>query len=169
MRGQASRTLAITVAAIVITLASVAPATAGSRSDPNDVDGRLDIRWVGIHNEPHGWARLTLMFYDNFRRRALPKAHCSCARRVRVDLDRYVDGFYYRANGGIRFSYGDHGSSCCDVYKVERTSRTVLVVRYRVLADEGRTGHRVRARSDFVLADGTVEIDRTEPFYQPPP
>ena len=63
-------------------------------------------------------------------------------------------------------SYGDHASSCCDIYRVRRTSRNVLVTTYRPI-DEVDPGYRVLATSRSGRSEATK--DHTRRFELGPP
>ena len=53
------------VAAIAVVFALVAPpASAGSRWDPNDSDGRIDFRWLGVVPVGHHTLRATMTFWN---------------------------------------------------------------------------------------------------------
>ena len=51
----------------------VSPAHAASTGwDPNDVDGRLDLRWVGVYQQDAGTARVAITLWDPVRNWMLP-------------------------------------------------------------------------------------------------
>ena len=88
---------------------------AASDFDPDDVQGPLDLRWVGAWLTQDGEFRITIAFYDGFRVSALPTVRHSRLRgrgQVSVDLAGYITGLYVRRHGRIVFLNGDFGSSC---------------------------------------------------------
>lgn len=53
------------VAATAVVFALFAPsASAGSRWDPNDSDGRIDFRWIGVVPVGHHTLRVTMTFWN---------------------------------------------------------------------------------------------------------
>ncbi len=60
------RVLAVVLALGFIVLGPI-PAQAGSVWDPNEPGHRLDIRWVGVYQQPDGLMRVTISFHDRVR------------------------------------------------------------------------------------------------------
>jgi hypothetical protein len=159
---------------LAITLAMTGPASAESDSDPDDVEGPLDLRWVGAWLTQDGEFRITIAFYDGFRVSALPKVRNGGLRgrsRVSVDLTEFIIGLYVRRNGKILFLYGDFGSSCgldfprgCLRARVTRSSDNVLRVRDAAFCDGADLSYELRARThlereDTTLRDWTGTLD----------
>ena len=89
---------------LAIALAITGPANAASDFDPDDVEGPLDLRWVGAWLTQDGEFRITIAFYDGFRVSALPTVRHSSLRgrgQVSVDLTGYITGLYVRRHGRI--------------------------------------------------------------------
>ncbi len=165
-RHMARATVCFTLAVLSL-LGSAGEAAAVGIWDPNDVDGRLDIRWVGVRYKASGKARLTVVLYPSFRRKALPSAKNRRANYLTIYLDDYMTGIFFRKAGRIRLSYGDHASNCCEVVKVDRPNRTTLVAVYHPI-DENEPGFRAYGTSSFRL-DGDMIKDRTRRFQIGPP
>jgi hypothetical protein len=126
-----------------------APALAESAWDPADVEGPLDIRWIGARFAPHDRFKLTLSFYSDFRASALSKTR-SFRRGVAVTLTDYLNGlFRHRRDGRIVFIYGDFASTCCLVAPVRRPSVDVLKVVFPTVHDPADLTYRVRATSTW--------------------
>lgn len=161
-------TLAILVGGLIV----ANPASAESAWDPNDVRGPLDLRWIGASFIPHDRSVVTVSFYDDFRVGALAHHRPQITHRgVRVNLTKYFAGFFrVRSNGHIVFIYWSLGSSCCNVARVERRSRTVLRVVFPTIHDAvPGAAYHVRAISmwddhDERVRDGT----RTLRLGRPP-
>src|SRR4051812_14074885 len=85
------------------------PAQARGVSDPDDVNGRLDIRSVDVSEAGTDAAVLTITFFAAFRPQAIPDVGCRhCRHRgLGVSLDVSTQGIFFRKNGRIKFSYGD--------------------------------------------------------------
>jgi hypothetical protein len=76
--------------------------------DADDVEGPLDLRWVGASLTQDGEFRVTIPFYDGFRVSALPKVRHGLLRgrgHVFVDLTEFISGVYVRRQGKIVFLY----------------------------------------------------------------
>ena len=157
------RLAAVSAALAAAVLASAPPAVARGVWDPTDVHQRLDIRWFGVRYAGNGDAIVTLTFYPGFRTRYIPKARCDCTYALWAILDLNQAGGFFRKNGHIRFSYGDHASSCCVISRVERPNATTLIARYTPV-DEDRPGHDVYAYSSVHR-----EMDKTDTFHLGPP
>jgi hypothetical protein len=158
------RSIAMVVFVSTMLAGLALPAQARGVSDPDDVDGRLDIRSVDVSEAGTDAAVLTLTFYADYRPQAIPDVDCRhCRNRgLGVSLDRYTQGVFFRKNGRTKFSYGDHGSTCCAIYRVSQPDPDTLVVRYELNGDEGNPGHRVYASSSF-----RHETDTTRRFHIP--
>ena len=137
--------------------------------DPNDARGGLDMRWVGVHYPRAGRAQLTVTFHG-FRKRDLPARpyrDCHCPNRsLWVNVDENHQAVFFRKDEGIFISYGDHGSSCCHIYRVRRESRNLLVTTYNPV-DEGDPGYAVLATSRSGRSVATK--DHTRRFQLGPP
>ena len=168
MRPHVRVTLVVAIATSVVVAAALPSAAAGVW-DANDTEGRLDIRWVGARYTSEDLVRFTLVMYPNFRRRALPGENLSSRRQLGIHFDAYTSGYYFRKNGRIKLAYGDHGSGCCEVVTVRRTSRTTLVARVHPYpwGDEGDPGALVYATSEFRTHDDRHR-DVTRQFRLPP-
>jgi hypothetical protein len=156
--------------ALAMILAITGPVNAASDFDGNDVEGPLDLRWVGAWFTQDGEFRVTISFYDDFRVSALPKVGRGFIRgsgEVWVDLTDFISGVYGRRHGKIVFLYGDFGSSCgldfprgCLRARVRRSSDNVLDVRDAVFCDGADLSYEVRARTELKREDRTLR-DRT--------
>jgi hypothetical protein len=159
---------------LAITLAMTGQASAASDFDPDDVEGPLDLRWVGAWFTHDGGFRVTIAFYDGFRVSALPKLRNGGLRgkgQVLVDLTGFITGLYVRRQGKILFLYGDFGSNCgldfargCLRARVTRSSDNVLKVRDPVFCDGADLSYEVRARThlereDTALRDWTGTLN----------
>jgi hypothetical protein len=105
--------------------------------DPDDVEGRFDIRWIGAAYTSTGEIHLSLSFYEAFRARALARYGHVTGRNdgygyVNVTLSSSIDyGHFLRRPGGrIVFVWGDSASSCCAIDRVTRPSSKVLSVTF---------------------------------------
>jgi hypothetical protein len=150
------------IGSLVVTslLLTGAPALAESAWDPADVEGPLDMRWVGARFAPHDRFKLTISFYSDFRASALPRTR-NFRRGVTVILTDYLMGFFrHRRDGRIVFIYGDFASSCCSVARVRRPSRDVLKVVFPTVHDAADLTYRVRATSTWHQG-GDDFVDRT--------
>jgi len=155
---------------LAISLAMTGPANAASDFDPDDIEGPLDLRWVGAWLTQDGEFRITIAFYDGFRVSALPTVRHGRLRgsgQVSVDLTGYITGLYVRRHGRIVFLYGDFGSSCgfdfprgCLRAQVRRSSDNVLKVRDTAFCDGADLSYEVRARTWLEREDTTLR-DRT--------
>jgi len=150
------------IALVVLSVLVWAPiAQAAGIWDPNDVRGRLDIRWIGVRYTQDGDAILTVTLYDGFRTSALPKKSTVFdPNALAVYLDEHTQGYFFRKHGDIRLSFGDHASNCCSIYGVQRPNATTLEVRYEPI-DESDPGFRVYGASTFGRArdeTGTFRI-----------
>ena len=154
--------------AVIMVIGSALPSLAAGVWDPNDTAGRLDIRWVGLRYTSADAAIVTVVLYPNFRRWALPGVNYS-QRALEVEVDAYTNGYFFRKSGKIRFSYGDHGSDCCQVVAVHEPSHSTLVARIRPypFGDEGDPGADVWGWSTFMVG-GEPQNDRTREFHMPP-
>jgi hypothetical protein len=138
------------MAGIVIALSS-ASAVAGEASDPDDIAGRLDIRYVRVTGTRNGEGRIRIETYDNWNARYLRAAKDT---GVGVRFDDGDDGdfqysecpgggsisgwkseafgvFRYR-DGHLRFVVSPSGCSneVHDVYMARHPDRHTLVVRF---------------------------------------
>lgn len=139
------------------------PAVAASDWDPNDVEGPLDLRWVGATFTSNGDLRLVVSFYSGFMSSALRGP----GRGVRVRMAAVQSGtvigyFRHRRDGSIVFRYGDGASrgglGCIDeTAPVVRPSVNVLRVAVPII--DGR--YRVHVTSRWIL-DADPILDRTE-------
>ena len=155
---------------LAMILAITGPVNAASDFDPDDVEGRLDLRWIGASLTQNGEFRVTISFYDSFRVSALPKVRNGRLRgrgHVFVDLTEFISGVYVRRHGKIVFLYGDFGSNCgldfprgCLRARVRRSSDNVLDVRDAVFCDGADLSYEVRARTELKREDRTLR-DRT--------
>jgi hypothetical protein len=104
--------------------------TAGTSGvwDPDDVTGRFDLRWIGAAYTSTGEIHLSVSFYDEFKRRFLPREISSLYSHVSVGLSGALDGWFLRQHGRIVFIWGDFGSSCCERARVRRPSSNALSV-----------------------------------------
>lgn len=98
---------------MLIVLSAVAlptPAAAAGDWDPDDVEGPLDLRWVGAAFTASGDMRITVSFYDGFTPSALPTQQdglSNALSRVRVRLGRWHEGWFLRGPaGGLTFYWG---------------------------------------------------------------
>ena len=85
-------------------LATGEPVNAASDFDPDDVEGPLDLRWVGAWFTQDGQFHVTISFYEGFRVSALPKVRNGRLRgrgHVFVDLTEFISGVYVRRHGKI--------------------------------------------------------------------
>jgi hypothetical protein len=96
--------------------------------DPDDVTGRLDLRWIGAAYTSTGEIHLSVSFHDEFKRRFLPREINSLYSHVSVGLSGALDGWFLRQHGRIVFIWGDFGSSCCERAWVRRPASNVLSV-----------------------------------------
>jgi hypothetical protein len=172
VRSDMARRTAVGVSLVLaMILAITGPVNAASDFDPDDVEGRLDLRWVGAWLTQDGKFRVTISFYDGFRVSALPKVRHGRLRgrgRVSVDLTGPITGLYVRRHGKIVFLYGDFGSSCgldfprgCSRARVRRSSDNVLKVRDEVFCDGADLSYdEIKARSALEREDRTLR-DRT--------
>ncbi len=163
-RVRAWRTAAPLIAAVILVGLLASDANAVGISDPNDVGGPLDIRWVGVTYPAKGWAELTVTFYPGFRRAVLFHRGCTSCGSLWVYLDESYQGVFKRKHGHVVMSYGDHAGLCCTGYRVRLPKPRVLVVRYRPV-DEGDPGFLVYAES---LRWGR-RMDKTKRFRLGPP
>ena len=148
-------------------LATAGPVNAVSDFDADDVEGPLDLRWVGASLTQDGEFRVTISFYDGFRVSALPKVRHGLLHgrgHVFVDLTEFISGTYVRRHGKIVFLYGDFGSSCgadfprsCLRARVRRSSDNVLNVRDAVFCDGADLSYEVRARTELKREDRTLK------------
>ena len=155
---------------LAMILATAGSVNAASDFDPDDVEGQLDLRWVGAWLTQDGKFRVTISFYDGFRVSALPKVRNGLLRgrgHVFVDLTTFVSGVYVRGHGRIVFFYGDFGSNCgadfprsCERARVRRSSDNVLSIRDAVFCDGADLSYEVRARTELKREDRTLR-DRT--------
>jgi hypothetical protein len=163
-----ARRITIVVSFVVaLILAASVPVNAVSDFDADDVEGPLDLRWVGASLTHDGEFRVTISFYDGFRVSALPKVRHGLLRgrgHVFVDLTEFISGVYVRRHGKIVFFYGDFGSSCgadfprsCERARVKRSSDNVLNVRDAVFCDGADLSYEVRARTELKREDRTLK------------
>jgi hypothetical protein len=136
-------TLVVTATAL---LASPTRALAVSDWDPDDVRGGFDLRWFGATYVENGDISLVVSFYPGFHRSDLPRKGEGQAPGVWFDIDEYFTGWFYRHDGGVRFGYGDLGSTCCLSFPVRIVSPLVLRVRFPAI-DEGQPGIPIRGES----------------------
>jgi hypothetical protein len=96
-------------------LALPSPASAASSWDPDDVRGPFDLRWVGAAFTGDRELRITVSFYEGFRREALPPASRAAMNdpsQVHVWINSIIEGWFLRRpGGGITFFWGDTGSN----------------------------------------------------------
>ena len=138
----------LTLVIVISGLLTAAPASGESAWDPNDVQGPLDLRWIGASFIPHDRFKLTLSFY-NLRLGALPHRR-TFQRGVVVTLTDFLLGLYrVRADRHVVFVYGDFASSCCARAHVQRTSRNVLRVVFPTEHDPADLTYRVHAVSKW--------------------
>jgi hypothetical protein len=167
----ARRTAVGLLLVLAVTLATAGPVNAVSDFDADDVEGPLDLRWVGASLTQDGEFQVTISFYDGFRVSALPKVRHGLPRgrgHVFVDLTEFISGVYVRRHGKIVFFYGDFGSNCgldfprgCLRARVRRSSDNVLNVRDAVFCDGADLSYdEVQARTDLKREDRTLR-DRT--------
>jgi len=158
------RFVAVTaVVGATLLVASAPSASARGVWDPNDVDQRLDVRWFGVRYTDNGDAIVTVTFYPGFKARYIPKGGCDCRNYLWTYLDEYQQGVFFRKNGRIKLSYGDHGSNCCAISRVHRPNATTLVARYTPV-DEVDPGYDV-----FAYSSVHRERDTTDTFHLGPP
>jgi hypothetical protein len=136
---------------LVVLLGAATPAQALSDFDADDVEGPLDLRWIGAWFTRDNDVRVTVSFYDGFRVSALPRVHSLDRTMVRVQLTTYIDGLYVRRHGRIVLFYGDFGSSCgadfprsCERARVRRSSENVLKVRFPDIGDPADPSYEIR-------------------------
>jgi hypothetical protein len=91
------------------------PARAATRSDPDDVGPRLDIRSVSVA-QVHHRTRVTLVFWDrtpvSLLRRRVARLEMSTRAPSRASAG-YGFRFWPNSRGRLRITYGDPGSGCC--------------------------------------------------------
>jgi hypothetical protein len=178
--GMVRRTAVGVSLVLAVTLATTGPVNAASDFDPDDVEGPLDLRWIGAWFTHDDEFRVTISFYDGFRVSALPKVrrHWLHGRgQVWVDITSAISGTYVRRHGGIVFFYGDFGSACglafprgCAQARVTRSSDNVLNVRGPVFCDGADLSYdEVRARTalereDTTFGDETGTLDLGVPL-----
>ena len=151
---------------LAMILAIAEPVNAASDLDGDDVEGPLDLRWVGAWFTLDGQFHVTISFYEGFRVSALPKLRPGRLRgrgQVWVDLTDFISGVYGRRHGKIVFLYGDFGSNCglqfsryCSRASVTRSSDNVLDVRDAVFCDGADLSYEVRARTELKREDETL-------------
>lgn len=147
----------LVVAAVLV---SSAPAFAASDWDPDDVDGPLDMKWIGARFIPDDRFRLTISFYDDFRPSAIPLRHGK-RNSVTVTFTDFLNGFFFRRqNERIMLFYGDFGSDCCAKAPVRQPSANVLRVTFPTIHDPADLTYEVRARSTW-QHEGETFRDRT--------
>jgi len=71
-RSAVSRRVVFLAVILLSTVAFATPAAAAGDWDPDDVEGPLDLRWVGGSFTAAGNLRLTVSFYDGFTPSVLP-------------------------------------------------------------------------------------------------
>ena len=163
-----ARRITIVVSFVVaLILAASVTVKAVSDFDADDVEGPLDLRWVGASLTQDGEFRVTISFYDGFRVSALPKVRHGLLHgrgHVFVDLTEFISGTYVRRHGKIVFLYGDFGSSCgadfprsCLRARVRRSSDNVLNVRDAVFCDGADLSYEARARTELKREDRTLK------------
>jgi hypothetical protein len=146
--------------AILAGLFTATPASAESDWDPNDVQGPLDLRWIGASFISGDRTKVSVSFYGGFHAGALTHRR-SLSRGVVITMTDYLQGYFrLRDNGHIVFIYGDFGSSCCDTARVEQPLRRVLRVVFPTIHDPADCTYRVRATSTW-RGGGDVVRDRT--------
>ena len=68
------RTLLSILLSLSFVISLVSPAQAASTGwDPNDVDGRLDLRWVGVYRQDADTVRVAITLWDPVRDWSLPR------------------------------------------------------------------------------------------------
>ena len=87
---------------LMVVVSLVSPAHgAGTGWDPNDVDGRMDLRWVSVNRQDAETARVAIMLWDPVRNWMLPEPY------YRRQLLIYSEGFLdvpIHGNGYIFYS-----------------------------------------------------------------
>ena len=137
------------------------PASAVSDWDPDDVDGPLDIRWIGATFLPNDHFKLTVSFHNDFRASALPR-RITFHHGVVVNLTDFMQGlFRHRRDGRIVFIYGDFASNCCYVARVARPSPNLLKVIDPTVHDPADLTYRIRATSTWYDDDNHHVRDHT--------
>jgi hypothetical protein len=164
------RRIAVVVLALSLLLAGALPASAASDWDPDDVEGPLDLRWLGAWFVPDDHIRITVSFYDGFRLSALSHGR-DVEHGLRVRLTGSIAGVFQRRHGRIVFFYGDFASGCgaafpkaCWRARVTRPSANILKVRFRVVRDPPNPTYEVQAftalmRHGDVVRDTTGTLD----------
>ena len=105
--------------AIVLPLALglMTPGPAVAIWDPHDVRGPLDIRWVNVKELHHGRLKVTLGFWPDFDRSALPthlfRANAAWVNFLPRRFTRPTTGQVLRRHGTLKLIHGDFGSSLC--------------------------------------------------------
>lgn len=143
------------VVALALSMLSVPLPAAASVSDPNDVDGPLDIRSVNVVPLRHGRLNLTISFWAPFHRSAIGHGF---GEGVRAEFDPRAStanqpAYVVRRSGQIVLVHGDHGSSiCCWRSRVTWLSRRSLTTNFlpwwiRTGLQDDNHGMPYRARS----------------------
>lgn len=92
-----------TVLSLSFVVSLVSPAHAASTGwDPNDMDGRMDLRWVGVYRQDADTVRIGITFWNPVRQWMLPDPFRS-PRRLIVWSDGYLEASIY-GQGYIYFS-----------------------------------------------------------------
>jgi hypothetical protein len=144
---------------ILIVMAAAAPAHAASDWDPDEVEGPLDLRWIGARFAPHGQFVLAISFYDDFDPRAIPRRK-TLERGVSLEFYAFMDGVLFRrTDGRIALFYGDFGSTCCNRAVAQQPSPGVL--RFVFPTIDENLSYRVRASSTWRGSDREIVLDRT--------
>jgi hypothetical protein len=170
-----ARRIAVVVSLVVaLILGLTLPTGAASDFDADDVEGPLDLRWIGAWFTQDDDVRLTISFYDGFRVSALPKVHRG-RNQLRVSLTIFLSGVFVRRHGRIVLFYGDFGSGCGAVFprfcfraRVTRSSDNVLKVRFPIVVDAPDLSYEVRVftalrRQDKTFQDKTGTLDLGPP------
>jgi hypothetical protein len=151
------RPLGLVVAGMVVAALAIQalPAGAASDWDPNDVRGRLDLRWVAATYTADHDIRLTVALYPGFRLRDLPKKDGGSGV-LWMSFDKIFTGWFVRRHGGLAFRFGDTASSCCLTFPARRldplTLRTTITT-----GDAGDPGIRIRAKSRWGGSHGPLD------------
>ncbi len=161
-----ARRVVLLISALLLFLPS--PALAIGDWDADDVDGPLDLRWIGASFTSDGEKiRLTITFHDGFQ----PSAIVHRSRRptgVTIHLTSFLDGYFLRRRDGRTvFLYGDFGSSCgfsrrnCWSAPVHFAESSLLRVAFEAIVDDADPTYEVRAMSLWLEADDRRIGDRT--------
>ncbi len=120
------------IVALILMLLMPSSALASSRWDPDDVEGRFDLRWIGAAYTARGEIHLSVSFYDGFDWRLLPRMSDPWwdESRALVVLSGANAGYFLRLHGRVVFLWGDFGSTCCARDPVTRPSANVLSVTF---------------------------------------